>query len=186
MPAHLESNMPLILAVGRQLPLEMGLAIASQAPGMSGGLQFDMGLALMRLDGPRKRELREFSGPATVRIGDFGSFMLFSPQYPSFSFDLLWSPVTARASQTPGIVDLAEGDRLNMNYVLVDETTTVRAMRTGTIGPKASAFLARTQRDLMGRDVDAEQVLRDMQRLFRAHPRGIPDQAFKARSRIGA
>tara|TARA_R110002051_G_scaffold98120_1_gene168259 strand:- start:23 stop:517 length:495 start_codon:yes stop_codon:yes gene_type:complete len=164
----------------------MGLAIASQAPGMSGGLQFDMGIVLMRLDAPRKREVREFSGPATVRIGDFGSFMLFSPKFPSFSFDLLWSPVIARSSETPGIVDIAEGDRLNMNYILVDESTTVRTIRTGTIGPKASAFLARTQRDLMGRDVDAEQVRRDMERLFRAHPRGIPDGAFHARSRIGA
>ncbi|MBW3243656.1 hypothetical protein KUV57_13360 [Epibacterium sp. DP7N7-1] len=186
MPKHPVCNTPLILAVGRQLPLEMGLAISSQAPGMSGGLQFDLGIALMRLDGPRKREVREFSGPATVRIGDFGSFLLFSPKYPSFSFDLLWSPVIAKASDTPGMIDIADGDRLNLNYILVDETTTVRAIRTGTIGPKASAFLARKQRDLLGRDVDAEQVRRDMQRLFQSHPRGIPDGDFQARSKIGA
>lgn len=153
---------------------------------MGGGLLLDMGLILMKMNTPRKREIKAFSGPATIRIGDFGSFLMISPQFKGFNFDLLWSPVAARKTGGHDIVDVEPGQHLNMSYVLVDETATVRAMRAGTIGPKTTAFLARTQRDLMGRDVDAEQVRRDMERLFQMHPHGIPDRAFKARSKIGA
>ncbi|WP_027234099.1 hypothetical protein [Leisingera caerulea] len=177
---------PTLLATGQPLPLEMGLAIASQPAGMSGGLFFDLNMILMRLDQPRKRELRDFNKQATVRLGDFGSFLLFSPKFRGFSFDLLWSPVIARAQDGAGMVAVNEGERLNLNFVLVDERTIVRGIRVGTIGPKASGFLARTQRNLMGRDVDAEQVQRDMERLFGEHPHGIPDKMFKARSAIGA
>lgn len=176
----------IILSVGRPLPVHMGLLLASQPEGMGGGLIFEAGLVLMRLDAPSQSELRQFSGPANIRIGDFGSFLLFSPQFPSVSFDLVWSPVIARRSRTTGIPPLENGQRLNLSFALVDERAVVRALRAGTIGPRCTSFLRSTTENLMGRDVDAEQVARDMERVFTNYPHGIPDEAFQARSQIGA
>lgn len=178
--------MPTILALNKPLPDNILTAVNRLPPGMGGILMLGMGLIVMRLERPSRRELKEFSGSATIRIGDFGSFMMISPKFQTFSFDLIWSPEIADKSDEDLLDPIPEGDRLVLSFVLVDESGTVRRIRTGSIGPKASMRLIRTQNDLMERPIDPGKVERDLKGLFRIYRTGIPDEAFQARSGIGA
>lgn len=178
--------MPTIFALNKPLPDNILAAVNRLPPGMGGVLMLGMGLIVMRLERPTRRELKEFSGPATIRIGDFGSFMMISPKFPTFSFDLIWSPEIADRSEEDLLDPIPEGDRMVLSFVLVDEGGIVRRIRTGSIGPKASVRLIRTQNDLMERPIIPGKVQRDLEGLFRLYQSGIPDNAFQARSGIGA
>lgn len=178
--------MATIFTINKPLPDEILAAVHRLPPGMGGVLMLGMGLIVMRLERPTKRELKEFTGPATLRIGDFGSFMMISPKFKSMSFDLIWSPEIADRSDEELLDPLPEGDRLLLSLVLVDESGIVRQIRTASIGPKASMRLIRTQNDLMERQIIAGKVQRDLEVIFRRHPSGIPDEVFQARSAIGA
>lgn len=92
---------PIALAVGKRLPLDIAVQLLSAGDGSNGAISFEMGCVLMKLERPTQQEIKDFSGKASVRVGDFGSFMLFSPSFKGFSFDLLWSPVIARAQDKP-------------------------------------------------------------------------------------
>lgn len=173
-----------LLVQGQTLPPELLIQMRNLPP-MGGTSNFETQEIFFNVPHPSEGELADLNGPATIRIGDFGSFMLFSAHFGALVFDLLWLPTIAKTSGHPGLAEIEDGKHMVMSYVTIDEYCVVRNMRMGTLSPECSSFIARLQRELMSRDITDAQIQRDMNRLFDRFPGLIPDEVFNVTCQIG-
>ncbi|MCW3782515.1 hypothetical protein [Defluviimonas salinarum] len=175
-----------VFLVGQPLPLEPRIALASEGSGLGGVLNLPAGMVIMRLDNPTPAEMKAFADRAMMRIGLFRTFLIVSPVFEGYNFDLLWSPAIARATEEPPVGGVGENDHLLLTLILVDERLVVRAIRQSTISPEAGRLLRRGQLELLTSRIRPEEVEAEMTELFRNHPRGLPNEVFDVACPLGS
>lgn len=176
--------MTLALMEGQPLPEALLLKMPGGAT-PSGAVDLPGQIVLMTLADYRRSDRSEFLGPARFRISRQRSFMMLSPAFKTFSFDIIWSPVIARESGEPEMQGVDRGDHLAFTFVLLDGEGVIRGIRMATLSPACSQAMYRARRELMAEDVTRDDMNTEMRSLFARHPRGFPDVMFHETCDLG-
>ena len=126
----------------------------------------------------RAPDLNAFLGPARFRVAAGKTFLMVSPAFSAFSFDIVWTPATALSSGEPALPASQADQRIVLNFVLVDGTMTIRGIRSSSISPACVTAVQRTQEKLLRRAPSQAESLREMQGLFARYPGGFRDRFF--------
>lgn len=165
-----------IFILGQKLPVEISIGLLEASS--TGVVDLPSQTAVMVLDDFRPNDVASFEGPARLRIGRFKTFMVFSPAFKNFTFDIVWSPVTARQSREALIGRPNAGEHMPINFILADAGHVIRAIRTATVSTEVTMAIHRAQLELLASPVDPEDLNVEMMGLFMRHQGGIPDDVF--------
>lgn len=176
--------MTMILLEGKPLPEALTLKMPKDAA-TTGAVHLPGQMILMTLADYRRSDRDEFLGPARFRVSRQRSFMMLSPAFKTFSFDIIWSPAIARESDEPAPEAMNDKDHLAFTFVLLDGAGIVRGIRVATLSPACGAAMHRAREELMAANVTRADMNREMQDLFARHPRGFPDIMFHETCNLG-
>lgn len=165
-----------ILKIGDPLPDTMREAFF--ASGTSGAINIPGQTITMVLSDYSPKDREAFRGIANFRVARCKTFMIVSPAFRSFNFDIVWSPAIARQSGEPVLPEDARSSHLLFNFVLADGLHRVRAIRSATIAPNCGEALCRAQREPMAEDISDMDVHAEMAVLFSRYPQGFPSNFF--------
>ena len=175
---------PTIIKVGDPLPQHIREVFF--ATGTSGAVSIPDQMVTMVLEDYKKEDLEAFYGIANFRVSLRKNFMIISPAFSGFNFDIVWSPVIAKNIGEPVLPADAGDSHMVFNFVLVDGLHYVRGIRTATIAPNCAQALYRAQNTLMNKDVSEIDVLTEMTLLFADYPKGFPTGFFHEVCPLGA
>ncbi|WP_299821480.1 hypothetical protein [uncultured Jannaschia sp.] len=162
---------PEILMVGRTLPGPRYEKLLGT--GTSGAIDMPGQMMLMTLADFRKGDEAAF-GPARFCIAVAKTFLMVSPAFAGFSFDIVWTPAAAQATGEPVLPEPAPGEQMLMTFVLLDGLMVIRGIRQATISPACW----RGQRKHMAKAPRQEESLRQMEKVFSRYPKGFQDGFF--------
>lgn len=162
--------------MGQLLPLDTREAFF--AAGTSGAINLPGQTVTMVLEDYRPEDRKAFLGMANFRIALCNTFMLVSPSFAGFNFDIVWSPAIAKRTGEP-LTPMDAGDgHLLFHFILADGLHMVRGIRSATIAPNCGTALHRAQNTLMSRDISDTDVYAEMALLFSRYQKGFPDGFF--------
>lgn len=172
---------PILLALNAPLPSPLGETIGVAAQVAGGAMNLPDQLISVFLPGVTRSEIAAFEGPARFRLYRGKSLIIISLDFAKFSFDLIWSPVTAALAGERPFSGVQSGAHILFTFILIDEGLIVRGLRQATISPEVGQAINRAQRDLHTvKNIRAEDVEREMALIFGSHPEGLPDGMFHA------
>ncbi len=172
------------LLVGESLPEETRKVFARTGTG--GAISLPHQSITMVLHDYRPQDGKAFQAPARFRVSLCKSFLLISPSFPGFNFDIVWSPLIAQLTGEPALERPSPTDHLVFSFILCDGNHIVRAIRTASISPDCSQALWRAQQHLMSLKLTGNELEAEMIALFQQYPRGIPENFFHETCHLGA
>lgn len=176
--------MTMVLMEGYPLPKEL-ISRMPEAAKTTGAVHLPGQMILMTLADYRPSDKDDFHGPARFRISRQRSFMMLSPTFKSFNFDIIWSPAIARDVNEPEPEALNSSDHLSFSFVLLDGGGIVRGIRVSSLSPACSEAIRRARSELMASHVTEADMEKEMRVLFARHPRGFPDIMFHETCSLG-
>lgn len=172
-----------ILFVGSRLAPEVRQVF--QNTGTSGAISLPHQTITMVLGDYRPSDKTIFEAPARFRVALCKSFLLISPSFPEFNFDIIWSPLIARLNGEPTLERPSPTDHAVFNFILADGVHVVRAIRTSSISPACSLAMWRAQQTLMAASFTGDELKQEMNALFSQYQRGIPEMFFNETCALG-
>ena len=172
-----------IMLVGEKIPEDIGRVFA--LTGSSGAISLPHQLVTMVLHDYRLSDEEAFQAPASFRVALCKSFLLISPSFPNFNFDIVWSPLIAKLNGEPELPRPSPTDHMVFNFVLADGQQVIRSIRTATISPECGQALWRAQQTLMAAEFTGEELQHEMIALFSQYPKGIPETFFHESCLLG-
>ena len=176
----------IVVVEGQALPAEfmaaLGMALAS---GSSGFMNLPMKAFVVAAPDSHESDVLAFRGPARMRLARERSYMLVSLDFRVLNFDLVWMAAAARQSGEPLMPAMERDEHDAFTFILCDERGMVRGLRAATVAPDMGRALRRAQAELMAEMHRPAEVMRDLQALFAAYPRTIPDERFHEISDLG-
>ncbi len=172
-----------ILLVGETLPAETRNVFASTGTG--GAINLPNQTITMVLHDFRPTDIESFEAPARFRVSLCKSFLLISPSFDGFNFDIVWSPLIAKMTGEPPLERPSPTTHLMFNFILADGDCVVRSIRSATISPDCGHALWRAQEQLMGSSYTGDELQSEMNTLFRQYPKGIPETFFHESCKLG-
>ncbi|TFL16029.1 hypothetical protein DR046_22140 [Jannaschia formosa] len=133
----------------------------------------------------RKGDAETFGGPARFRVAVARTFLMVSPAFEGFNFDIVWTPATALETGEPALPEPEPSEHMLMTFVLVDGLTVVRGIRQATISPACCRALWRGQQKLLARAPSQEESMREMVSTFARYPGGFEDGFFHESCALG-
>lgn len=146
--------------------------------GTSGAIDLPSRLVILTLSDFRPADAQAFYGPARMRISAAKTFLMVSPIFTSFSFDIVWTPSTALRSGEPALPQPDPTEHMVLNFVLTDGTMIVRGIRSSSISPGCSLAMWRAQQKLLRKSPTQDESTREMAKTFERYPNGFADGFF--------
>jgi hypothetical protein len=146
--------------------------------GTSGAIDMPGQMVLLTLADFRPGDEKAFLGPARFRVAVAKTFLMVSPAFSSYNFDIVWTPATALATGEPALPEPKAGEHMLMTFVLLDGLMIVRGIRQSTISPACCCALWRGQRKLLAKTPSQEKSMAEMRSVFTRYPRGFEDGFF--------
>jgi hypothetical protein len=165
-----------ILKTGDLLPESFREAFF--ATGTSGAINIPGQIVTMVLEDYQAKDLDAFYDIANFRVALCKTFMIVSPSFKGFNFDIVWSPAIAKSTGEPILPADAGQTHLLFNFVLADGLHYVRGIRSASIAPNCGAALYRAQHELMNKNITEMDVYTEMTLLFSKYPNGFPSNFF--------
>lgn len=177
---------PIFLALGAPLPSPLNETLGQAAQTMGGAMNLPEQRIATFLPGLTAEEIRAFEGPARFRVYRGETLIVISLSFARYSFDLVWSPVTATLTGEPPFEGVQADVHMLFTFILVDDALVVRGLRQATISPEVGKAINRAQRELHTiAQIRHQDVANEMSRIFDAHPDGLPDGMFHAICNLG-
>jgi hypothetical protein len=144
-----------------------------------------MNLLILRLHDYQKEDLEAFFGKATFRVSKQKHFMVISPDFTRYSFDIIWSPVLARQSGEPPMEAVSQDTHLVFHFVLTDQNLIVKGLRSASISPDCGRALYRASTELRQIQSSVYEMTMEMQTVFGKYLGGFPDTFFHEQCFLG-
>jgi hypothetical protein len=167
-------------------PLDDDFASKFKRSGSSGAINLENQSVLLCLSDFKPTDLKEFEGPAELRVSRQKHFAIISVVFETFSFDIIWSPQIAKLSGEEIYDPGEEYCHPVFNFILLDEGYVVRGIRVATIDWPVAQAIQRAQQDLMQQDVNEDRSMIALQVLFSKYPNGLPLEVFHEYCALGA
>lgn len=169
---------PLLLAVDAPLPPELGAALAPVLGSIGAAMRLADRMFFLKLDRVSAEDLAAFRGPAELGIARMESFLVLTPRFRSFNFDMIWSPAIAARTSEPLLEPVCGDLHPVLNFVLIDDGGIVRGLRAASISPQAWNAIVRAQAELVEMAPDQDRVMRDVTEMCRKWPASLPPEIF--------
>lgn len=165
-----------IYTIGQPLPLNKSEDFINH--GTAASINMPTKTICMVLDEFEPKDLIAFEGMANFSIALCKNFMLITINFKGYCFDVIWSPVMAKASGEPLLSRQSTDGHLLFNFILADRKHVIRGIRSATIAPNCAAALHKAQKELMSREITELDVDVEMTLLFTQYAGAIPQNFY--------
>ncbi|WP_333827268.1 hypothetical protein [Pararhodobacter sp.] len=175
-----------IYQIGAPLPDDIRATFLSAGGNETGGaLLLPARMFILLLSDITPRDISAFLGPAVMRMARETNCMVLSLLFSGLSYDMVWSPHTARRTGEPRLAKPDPGEHMLFTFILVDETCVIRAIRSSSVAPQMGQALVRAHRELLAEPHTNEAINATVAELFARYPKKIPDERFHEISHLG-